>query len=620
MTMKNLYRISSLLLLLFAVNNTYAQTITTIAGGGTSVADGVPATSAYLPRPYSAVQAYDGRIHTNYNLFYGTGSIDNSNYIWRFSGTGALGFAGDGGPATAAVTGPVSKCAVDKWGRLYISAGNRIRRVDTNGIITTIAGTGVGVISGDGGPATAAGIELVTGIAFDTAGNTYITQAYNIRKISASGIITNYAGTGITGFSGDGGPATAAQLHANHDIACDLSGNLYFIDSYNFRVRKVNSAGIISTFAGNGISGYSGDGGPATAAQIKNVTGITTSGRSVIISDTYFNVLRQIDEYGIITTIAGTGMKGYSGDGGPATAATFWGPQCVSRHGGGPLYVGEGGNNVIRKIDLPNNTVYFTQGSTVAVTVCGGELHTIDTLLRVFDADDQQPLTWSIAQQPAHGVLAAWHWTVSDMGVKTPVGTSYAPHTGYYGTDTFKVRITDGGTPDTITIAVTIEAFPTPAVLTGPDTLCIGESAPFTASATGVWSVASSTATVSSGGVVTGLSTGMAVISYGVTNVCGTAWAAKVVTIMGPPYCNTGVASVAPSGFALSPNPSTGSFTMQLPQGSTAHATITDVAGRTVSNLVISHNTPINTVLPPGIYILHVTTPTGSWRSKLVIQ
>jgi hypothetical protein len=206
------------------------------------------------------------------------------------------------------------------------------------------------------------------------------------------------------------------------------------------------------------------------------------------------------------------------------------------------------------------------------------------------------------------------------MGVKTPIGTSYAPHTGYYGTDTFKVRITDGGTPDTITIAVTIEAFPTPAVLTGPDTLCIGESVPFTASATGVWSVASSTATVSSGGVVTGLSTGTAVVSYGVSNVCGTAWAAKVVTILGPPYCNMGVASVAPSGFTLSPNPSTGTFTVQLPQDGMALATITDVAGRTISTHVISHNMPINTALPPGIYILHITTPTGSWRSKLVIQ
>jgi hypothetical protein len=620
--MKHLLSLSFLfLLLLFAVTNTYCQTITTIAGGGTGTADGIPATSSYMLQPYAVAQSYDGRIHFNDGFYYGTRLIDNNALMWKFSGTGVLGYSGDGGPATAADFTMVRKCAVDKWGRVYIAVGNRIRRVDTNGIITLWAGTGISGYSGDGGPATAAEFGMPIGLALDTIGNLYFSTTFYIKKITPSGIITHYAGGLTPGFSGDGGPATAAQFNNILELSADLSGNLYLIDAGNFRVRKINSAGVVSTVAGNGSLTYTGDGGPATAAGLGSAPmGVAWSSGYIYVAQRNENVIRQIDPSGIKTTIAGTGAVGYSGDGGPATAATFNGSRNLSRHGGGPLLVCEAGNSVIRKIDLPNNPVYFTQGSTVAVTVCGGELHTIDTLLRVFDADDQQPLTWSIAQQPAHGVLAAWHWAVSDMGVKTPVGTSYAPHTGYYGTDTFKVRITDGGTPDTITIAVTIEAFPTPAVLTGPDTLCIGESVPFTASATGVWSVPSSTATVSSGGVVTGVSTGTAVVSYGVTNVCGTAWAAKVVTIMGPPYCNTGVASVAPSGFTLSPNPSTGTFTVQLPQGGTALATLTDVAGRTVGTHVVSHNTPIHSALPPGIYILHVTTPTGSWRSKLVIQ
>ncbi len=619
--MNLLRHILSFLLLLIAAGTANAQTITTIAGGGTSTADGVPATSSYMLQPYAVAQSYDGRIHFNDGYFYGTRVIDNNNLMWKFSGTGALGYSGDGGPATAADFTMVRKCAVDKWGRVYIAVGNRIRRVDTNGIITLWAGTGVSGYSGDGGPATAAEFGMPIGLALDTIGNLYFSTTFYIKKITPSGIITHYAGGLTSGFSGDGGPATAAQFNNILELSADLAGNLYLIDAGNFRVRKINSAGIVSTVAGNGSLTYTGDGGPATAAGLGSAPmGVAWSTGYVYVAQRNENVIRQIDPSGIITTIAGTGASGYSGDGGPATAATFNGSRNLSRHGGGPLLVCEFGNSVIRKIDLPNNSVYFTHGSNVAITVCGGELHTIDTLLRVFDADDQQPLTWSIAQTPAHGVLAAWHWAVSSTGVKTPIGTSYAPHAGYTGTDTFKVRITDGGAPDTITIAVTVQAFPMPASITGPDTICVGDSVPFTASATGVWSSSASAAGITSGGVVTGISAGTAVISHAVSNVCGTAWAAQLLTIMGPPECATGVATVAAAGFALFPNPTNGTFTVQLPQGGTAVATITDVAGRTLSTRTITHNLPVTTTLPPGIYLIHLTTAYGTWRSKLIIE
>lgn len=617
--MKHLLYLSSLCLLLFAANNTYAQTITTIAGGGTSTADGVPATTVNTSYPGNSVQAYDGRVLLFY-LYYGVKFIDRSNFIWNFAGTGSYGFAGDGGPATAAVIGPVRYCTFDRYGNAYISSNMRIRKIDTNGVITTVAGTGATGYTGDGGPATAANIDAIAGITFDTLDNMYICTSNYIRKITPSGIISGYAGSTVSGFAGDGGPATAALFYGIWNIASDLAGNIYVNDQGNYRIRKINTSGIVTTVAGNGSNGYSGDGGPATSAQIANTMGIEYASGYLYISDRYNNVVRQVDQFGTITTIAGTGTTGFAGDGGPATAAMFNGSTFLSRNGGGPLFVTDWGNSVIRKIDLPNNSVYFTQGSNVAVTVCGGELHTIDTLLRVFDADDQQPLTWSIAQQPAHGVLAAWHWAVSSMGVKTPIGTSYAPHAGYTGTDTFKVRITDGGAPDTITIAVTVQSFPMPASITGPDTICVGDTVPFTASATGVWSSSASAAGITSGGVVTGISAGTAVISHAVSNVCGTAWAAQLLTIQGPPQCATGVASVAAAGFAMFPNPTNGTFTVQLPHGSTAVATITDVAGRPLSTCAITHNLPVTTTLPPGIYLIHLTTATGTWRSKLIIE
>ncbi len=600
-----------------------AQTITTIAGGGTSTADGIPATSSYLSQPRTVVVDSKGIVYISYGWENRIRKVSVDGLVTTYAGNGSPGTSGDGGPASTAAIERSPVLIIDRNDNLYLGSDNRVRKIDTAGIITTVAGTGSNLIFGDGGPATSAGISGILGLAIDTFGNLYVcaTNSY-VRKIDKFGIINRFAGNGVVGFSGDGGPATAAQIgNYVHALTTDYMGNVYIADNGNRRIRRVDTAGIITTIAGNGTIICSGDGGPATAAGFGGMHGLHYESGSIFICDRDCQIIRQIDPYGVINTIAGTsGMTGYSGDGGPAIMALLNAPQRAFRRGGSPLYVAEAGNNVIRKIDLPNNSVYFTQGSTVAITVCGGELHTIDTLLRVFDADDQQPLTWSIAQQPAHGVLAAWHWAVSSTGVKTPIGTSYVPHAGYTGTDTFKVRITDGGAPDTMTIAVTVQSFPMPASITGPDTICVGDTVPFTASATGVWSSSASAAGITSGGVVTGISAGTAVISHAVSNVCGTAWAAQLLTIQGPPQCATGVAAVAAAGFTLFPNPTNGTFTVQLPQGGTALATITDVAGRTLSTRTITHNLPVTTTLPPGIYLIHLTTATGTWRSKLIIE
>ncbi len=184
--------------------------------------------------------------------------------------------------------------------------------------IETVAGL---VALGDGGLATAAQLRDPSGVAVDSAGNLYIADSVNnrIRKVSTSGLITTVAGTGIGGFSGDGGPATAAQLSAPRGVAVDSAGNLYIADSENFRIRKVRSSGIITTVAGNGTSGYSGDGGAATAAQLNQPSGVVRdSAGNLFIVDSGNHSIRKMSPDGTITTMAGSGFGGYSGDGGAA--------------------------------------------------------------------------------------------------------------------------------------------------------------------------------------------------------------------------------------------------------------------------------------------------------------
>jgi sugar lactone lactonase YvrE len=210
---------------------------------------------------------------------------------------------------------------VDQEGNLYISDENnlRIRKVDEDGIITTIAGTGEEGYSGDGGPATSAKLRDTGGIAFDARGNLYLADYTRVRKIDPSGTITTVAGTGRAGFSGDGGPATEAKLTA-YDVALDAAGNIYITDPDNQRIRKVDKEGIITTIAGSGKKGYSGDGGPATEAALKDPWGIAVDGeKNVFFTDHHNRVVRKVGPSGTITTVAGTGEAGFNREEGQAT-------------------------------------------------------------------------------------------------------------------------------------------------------------------------------------------------------------------------------------------------------------------------------------------------------------
>ncbi len=296
----------------------------------------------------------------------GTDTIDT------YAGTGVAGYSGDGGAATAADLNGPGDVALDSAGNIYIAdtANHRIRRVDAvTGIIVTIAGTGTPGYSGDGGPATSAGIDSPEGVAVDSAGNIYIadTANHSIRRIdAATGDIDTVAGSGgPPGYSGDGGPATAAKLRTPKAVAVDSAGNIYIADTANDAIRKVDAAsGTIETVAGTGSPGFSGDGGPATAAMINKPGGVAVdSAGNIYIADTANNRIRKVDAAtGIIDTIAGTGQPGYGGDGGPATLARMSKPGDVAVDPAGDLYIA--GNDTIRKVDAVTGIIYTVAGTS----------------------------------------------------------------------------------------------------------------------------------------------------------------------------------------------------------------------------------------------------------------
>ena len=300
-------------------------------------------------------------------------------------------FMGDGGPATLAQIGSIQGVAVDGKGNLYLSDTdhNRVRKVDTFGIVTTVAGNGTAGFSGDGGPASAAQLNLPYGLAVDAAGYLYIADLGNnrVRRVSPDGAIATFAGTGVEGYSGDGGQATATQLYTPRNVAVDAAANVYIAEFEGQRVRKVTPAGIITTAAGTGVAGFGGDGGPAIAAQLNFPAGLAVDRTgALLIADSGNNRIRKILPGGVMSTVlgassatalasptavavnqsltiyvadatdalrsytaagvwatfAGTGAQGYSGDGGLAVAAEFSAPHDLAADLAGNVFIADG--------------------------------------------------------------------------------------------------------------------------------------------------------------------------------------------------------------------------------------------------------------------------------------
>ena len=271
-----------------------------------------------------------------------TSSVLAQGTITTIAGNGNGVFTGDGGQATAAALQTPTGLAVDAAGNVYIADfGNfRIRRIAANGVIDTYAGNGTIGFSGDGGPAVNAQlfgiISTHQGLAVDPAGNLYIADPDNarIRKVTAGGTISTYAGMGPALFGGDGGPATMAGLSLPGSVALDGAGNLYIADQNNSRIRKVTPASVISTFAGTGLPAYSGDGGPATSAGIAFPVSVAvdTAG-NLYFADLSSHRIRKVDLAGVVTTVVGNGTPGFAGDGGAATAAQILSPKGMAVDG-----------------------------------------------------------------------------------------------------------------------------------------------------------------------------------------------------------------------------------------------------------------------------------------------
>jgi Concanavalin A-like lectin/glucanases superfamily/Immunoglobulin I-set domain/NHL repeat len=335
-------------------------TITTVAGGG-SGGDGSAATNASLFEPRGVAVDAAGNLFIADQEHNTIRKVGLNGLISTVAGTGAGGFSGDGGQATAAVLQFPFDVAVDASGNLFIADfyNQRIRKVATNGIITTVAGSGGagpggGGYGGDGGAATNARLNEPESLALDAAGDLFIADYGNnrIRKVDTNGIITTVAGLGGGGFSGDGGPATNAGLSGPNGVTVDSFGNVFIGDYGNNRVRKVNPSGIITTVAGGGTNGL-GDGGAATNATLSMPTGVAADANgNVFISDTGNNRVRELTAGGIITTFAGDGSPSFSGDGGPATNASINYPYDLTVDKSGNVFFVDMNNQRIRRVTL----------------------------------------------------------------------------------------------------------------------------------------------------------------------------------------------------------------------------------------------------------------------------
>lgn len=333
--------------------------ISTVAGNGTSgfSADGGTATNESLSWPSAACVNASGDIFIADEQNNRIRMVLIGGTITTVAGNGAPGFSGDAGLATNASLSYPDGVFLDGLGNLFIAdtGNNVIRKVDANGFITTVAGNGRQGYSGNGSTATNATLSFPEAVVLDRTGNLFIADSGNnvIRRVDTNGIITTVVGNGVGAYSGDGNYATNASLNYPYGLAWDTSGNLAIGDFYNNVIREVGTNGIIRTVVGNGHSGYTGDGGPALTATLNAPAGIAFDlYGNLFIADEENNVIRQVDLNGTITTVAGNGTKGFSGDGGYAIDASLGGPYGLACDTRGNLLIADYYNNRVREVDL----------------------------------------------------------------------------------------------------------------------------------------------------------------------------------------------------------------------------------------------------------------------------
>lgn len=437
-----------------------AQVINNFAGtptGGFS-GDGGFATSAQFNTPNDVAIDASGNVFIADAMNHRIRKVNPAGIVTTIAGTGVPGFSGDGGLATAAQLNTPYAVDIDATGNIYISdfSNNRIRKINAAGIITTIAGTGVSAFGGDGGAATSAQISNPHGVTFDGTGNMFIVDVSNqrIRKVNLSGIISTFVGTGAATYGGDGGPAINAQISNPTGITFDIAGNLFIADYNNKRIRKVNTGGIISTFAGTGVAGFSGDGGLATSAQLNlpaNV-GFDPSG-NLYITDHANCRIRKVNVSGIISTIAGTGAIGSTGDGGPAISALLNYPVGICVDASGTIYFADRNNQRIRKINCTIPAAPINTTPLANQNICVFNTSTL------------------VASSPG---TINWFASPSSTTILS-TGTNYLTPTLSVGTYTYYAEAQTCATSATRTaITITVNALPVVSVNSG--SICTGNS------------------------------------------------------------------------------------------------------------------------------------------------
>jgi sugar lactone lactonase YvrE len=475
-----------LLFFIFSPKPVNAQVIRTVAGTYDSsgyTGDGGYATGAQIGQPFGVATDHAGNLYFSDALNHVVRRVSTTGIITTIAGTGAYGYNGDSIAATTAMLDYPLGVAVDLYNNVYIADnGNyRIRKVDTNGIITTVAGIGGSYgfgRSGDGGLATNAHI-YAQGLAVDQYQNIYIADGNStVRKVTHStGIITTAVGNGNYGFSGDGGAATNAALASPTGVAVDLAGNIYVADYENNRVRMVNTAAIpvISTIAGTGTAGYSGDAGVPTSARLNQPYGVALddTGNLYIADAGNYRIRKIINPTGTgtISTVVGNGLSGYTGDGGLATSARLAGPGYVCINPTGGILISDQniyGSSSNAVIREITKPAVLTTAATPGTDICIGT-----------------PVTFAaVVSNPVLGERFQWQYDGTNVGTDTPfyansslVNGDKVSCTVYFVSAS---NIIAG--PDTLMITVNPLLYPTVSIASDTNDICAGLPVTFSAS------------------------------------------------------------------------------------------------------------------------------------------
>ena len=469
------------LILLCQFHYLNAQIITTFAGTGLAgnSGNGGLANIAQLDRPLGITTDNLGNVYIADNRNHQIKKVNTSGIITVLAGTGIAGFSGDGGLATNAKLFFPKSISVDQFNNVYFSDqdGEKLRRINTSGIITTIMGNPLG-FSGDGGPLSLAQFDHISAPVFDATGNMYIIDAYNyvIRKVNIAGIVSTIAGTpGVGGFSGDGGPAINAQFISLFNLALDNLGNIYV--STNNRIRKIDLSGNVNTLVGNAPFGFSGDGGLAALAAVNVISGVALDNSgNIYFGDFYNNRIRKINAAGIISTVVGNGINGYTGDGGLATSAQVGEIVTITFDASNNLYFSIQNYPAIRKVSNCATAIILQQPTDVSLCNAGSvTFSTVATNLTGYQWQEKVSTVWNNIINNAMYADA----TTNTLNI---FGASTSMNTYQYRCELTNVCGNVFTTPATLTVST--PTAPTIIINTATNTICQGSTITFTATST----------------------------------------------------------------------------------------------------------------------------------------